>query len=72
MGFSSTLSFMKYERKTESPRGQIMTPAFNEMAEAATAFCNLIEKVEIADAGWLKEMSALLPIRDIIQVSMRC
>ena len=52
---------MKYERKTEDLRGQIMTPAFNEMAEAATAFCNLIEKVEIADAGWLKKMSLLLP-----------
>jgi hypothetical protein len=31
------------------------------MAEAASAFCNLIEKVEIADSGWLTEMSSLLP-----------
>ena len=52
---------MKFERKPEGLKGQIMTPAFNEMAEAATAFCNLIEKVEIADSSWLQEMSALLP-----------
>ncbi|MCP3869089.1 MAG: DUF5063 domain-containing protein [Gammaproteobacteria bacterium] len=38
-----------------------MTPTFNDMADVATAFCNLIENVEVADSSWLQEMSALLP-----------
>jgi hypothetical protein len=32
-----------------------------EMAEIARAYCGLIEKVEVADSSWLREMSVLLP-----------
>lgn len=38
-----------------------MNPHFEKMTEVARAYCGLIEKVEVADSTWLREMSMLLP-----------
>ncbi|HHH40366.1 MAG TPA: DUF5063 domain-containing protein [Sedimenticola sp.] len=38
-----------------------MNPHIEKMAEVARAYCSLIEKVEVADSRWLREMSMLLP-----------
>ena len=38
-----------------------MGPHQIEMTQAAADYCELIEKVEILDSGWLEELAAILP-----------